>query len=472
MKHARIANTMSPSLARRRSWVVCVFCLPSMLGCGDGTSGVDAGVDDASAPVDAARDAGPSVDAFVLPDAFVPESPLDVIVEVPPTGAYGTHAFVVPARTNWVNSGLYLRAGESAEITATGRWSARGTEVGPDGDATLGMERGCAIGALAARSGLAFEGAITCVGDAATFTAPADGIVFVGMIESTDLGEAYDERRDVDGELEVTVVSDGATVPSLRAADLATFALDTVTSGWVEIVSEHHRVTIEASQVIADRATASSSLETLDAIWEQHRALRGAAPFFEQRVRWFPDVVVESFAYMLAGNPVRCVPALMNGSDEQRILRASEPTTDVWGFAHELGHVFGFIDGMWVYQYLNVESWPNVFTLHALRGLARTENQPNVDTYCDGRDAYLAGGAYETFRNDPFVQLCFLMTFEEAYGPAFYERFFMGLNTQTNEDVGYDGTDASVWRYVRDRFDLAAGESTAARFEAWRVPLE
>lgn len=334
------------------------------------------------------------------------------------------------------------------------------------------MERGCAIGSLVARSGLAFEGAITCVGTGATFVAPADGIVFLGMIESTDLGEAYAERRDVDGEVTVTVESSGATAPSVRASELDTYAFDTVSSGWVELLSEHHRVTIEASQVIADRATAASSLETLDAIWAQHHALRGAGPFFEQRVRWFPDDTVESFAYMLAGNPIRCVSGLMNGTDTQRILRASDPRTDVWGFAHELGHVFGFIDGMWVYQYLNVESWPNVFTLHALRGLGRTENQPNVDTYCDGRDAYLAGGPYETLRDDPFVQLCFLMEFETAYGPAFYERFFMGLYDQTNEDVGYDGTDASVWRYVRERFDLAAGESTAAHFDAWRVPLE
>ena len=453
---------------------VLALCIVGVcIGCGEGPSGADVGSADAgSERLDASFDAGASSDAFLAPDAFVAESPLDVIVEVPPTGAYGAHTFVVPARTNWVNSGLHLRAGESAEISATGRWSARGVEVDAGGDASLGMERGCAIGSLVARSGLAYEGAITCIGDGASFVASVDGIVFLGMIESTDLGEAYAERRDVDGQLEVTVQSSGATVPTVRASELGTYALDTVASGWVELLSEHHRVTIEAPQVIADRATAVSSLETLDAIWDQHHALRGAGPFFEQRVRWYPDDTVESFAYMLAGNPIRCVSGLMSGTDDQRILRASEPRTDVWGFAHELGHVFGFIDGMWVYQYLNVESWPNVFTLHALRGLDRTANQPNVETYCDGRDAYLAGGPYETFRNDPFVQLCFLMEFEEQYGATFYERFFMGLNTQTNEDVGYDGTDASVWRYVRDRFDLAAGESTAARFAAWRVPLE
>ena len=106
-----------------------------------------------------------------------------------------------------------------------------------------------------------------------------------------------------------------------------------------------------------------------------------------------------------------------------------------------------------------------------IRALDRVAGQPNATAYCDGRDAYLAGGPYETFRNDPFVQLCFLMELEEAYGPSFYERFFEGMNSETNGDVGYDGTDASVWRYVKSRFDLAAGEDTAAHWARWRVPL-
>lgn len=440
----------------------------------EGTPVVDAG---------APADAPPRVDAFFVEggvagdaseaDAAVPtgDTEYDVVVEVPPSGGYGVRSFVVHARTNWVNSGLYLRAGQSAEITASGTWSARGHDVGPAGDASIGMERGCPIGALVARSGLEYEDAITCVGTSATFVAPADGIVYLAMIESTDLGEAYAERRDLDGALDVTVTSEGSTVPTVRAADVATFDFGGVASGWVELASAHHLVTIEAAQAQADRTTAAASLGTLDAIWDEHRRLRGDAPFFGQRVRWFPDETVGMFGYMLAGNPIRCVPELMNGSDTQRILRASEAPTDVWGFAHELGHVFGFIDGMWVYQYVNVESWPNVFTLRTLRALGRTAGQPNVDTYCDERDAYLAGQPYDVLADGAFVQLCFLMEFEEAYGPTFYERFFMGLRGQTNEDVGYDGTDASVWRYVRARFDLAAGEDTSAIFTRWRVPL-
>lgn len=398
------------------------------------------------------------------------ESPYDVVIDVPPTGAYGTHTFSVPARTNWVNSGLYLRSGETAHIVATGRWRARGREVGPAGDATLGMQRGCAVGQLVARSDLRFEEAVTCIGAGAMYEAPHDGIIYLAMIDSTDLGEAYAERDDLDGELTVTVTSSGHTVPSIAAQHIASFPFERVASGWVELRGAHNVVTIAASQVQLDRSTAVGSLATLDAIWEQHAALRGASPFFGQRVRWYPDDTIASVADLVSGNPVRCVPALMSGAPNQRILRASEGPTDIWGFAHELGHAFGFIHGTWVYQANNIESWPNLFTLHALRSLGRTAGQPNIATYCDGRAAYLAGGDPMTFQSDPFLQLCFLQEFEEAY-PGFYGRFFRAMNTQTNEDAHYDETPASAWRYVRDRFNLAAGEDTTPRFVRWRVPL-
>lgn len=45
------------------------------------------------------------------------------------------------------------------------------------------------------------------------------------------------------------------------------------------------------------------------------------------------------------------------------------------------------------------------------------------------------------------------------------------MNQTTNSDVNYDGTDESIWRFVRDRFTLAAGEDVTARFNQWRVPL-
>lgn len=371
-----------------------------------------------------------------------------------------------------MNTGLYLRAGETAEITAAGTWTVDGASLGPDGDPGLDEERGCTKGMLVARSGLRFEEAVTCIGEGATFTAPSDDIVYVGMIFSTDLGETYGDRLRLGGAIEVTVTSEGDTVPTVAADAVATYDFDAVASGQVELESDYNLVTIDAAQVALDRDEAVEGLATLDSIYTIEADMRGMTPFSGQRVRWYPDETISAFAYMLAGNPVRCDPGLMTGNDSQRILRSGETGTDIWGFAHELGHTFTLANGAWVYMYTNLESWPNLFTLRALEELGRTDDQPNYDSYCDGREAFLSAPEYEQVRDDPFLQLCFLKEFEAVYGDDFYDDFYRGMNEQSNDDLRYDGTDASIWRYVRDRFDLSAGEDTSYLFEEWAIPLE
>lgn len=392
--------------------------------------------------------------------------------QVSPSGPYGTHTFDVPADTHWVNTGVFLKAGESLEIMASGTWSLDGQELGAEGDSGLGEQRGCALGSLALRSGLRFEDEIQCLGAGGTFTASTDDIVYAGMNFATDLGDAYGERLRADGALELTVSSQANTVPRVAIDTVQDYPFDQVSSGWVELQSTHHLVILPAAQVLADMATAQDAMDTLDAIYEIEETMRGAAPFEGERIRWVPDASIQDFAYMLASNPVRGVPDLFTGNDNQRILRSAEPETDIWGFAHELGHCFSFVNGTWVYQYVNLESWPNLFTIRVLEELDRTENQPNYETYCNGKDAYLAGGAYEELADDPFLQLCFLKDFESEYGGGFYDDFFHGMNSQVNGDIVYDGTDASIWAYVKGRFDLAAGQDTAAVFEKWGVPVE
>ena len=425
--------------------------------------------------VSPAPEGGVSQDAGV-PDAGVLDAgnPLDTVVDVPSSGPYGTRTFPVYAATNWVNTGLYLHAGEQAQLSATGSWTVEGISVGPGGSVERGMQRGCVRGSLVARTGLGYEGALTCIGTGATFTAAADGPVFVGMIDGTDLGEAYADRLLLSGALEVTVTSTGQTVPTVARDEVSSYPFAQVSSGWVELQGRHVTVTVPSAQVVADLSTAQASLDTLDAVYAQHALLRGMVPFNGQRVRFYPDPAITGIGYMLAGNPIRCVPELMEGGPDQRILRASVPTTDVWGFAHELGHVFSFANGAWVFQYVSLESWPNVFTLHALDALGRNAHQPNVTSYCNGRDAYLASGTYDAnFRDDPFLQLCFLMTFTEQQGWPFWYRFWEGMNGEDNEDVGFDGNDVdrSVWSYVRSRFTLAAGADATATFQQWRVPV-
>jgi hypothetical protein len=401
------------------------------------------------------------------------DGPLDTVVEVPEEGPYGTHSLRVHAASNWVNTGLFLKAGESATLTAAGTWGINGLTVGPSGVSAAGNPplRGCRPGSLVARTGLRYEDEIVCIGEGATVVARRDDVLFVGMIASTDLGEAYGDRLKLDGAITVTVTSNGATVPSVYAKDALSFPYEKVKSDRVELLGKHGIVHLSAREASRDRSNAAAALGTLDALYEAHADLRGMTPFGGQRIRFYPDETIRSTGYMLAGNPVRCVPELMGGAENQRILRANLGPTDIWGFAHELGHLFAMANGTWLHMNVNVESWPNVFTLSALTRLGRLAGQPHTSSYCDDKDAYLASGNYETFRKDPMLQLCFFMEFQEAYGWPFWSSFFKGMNGQTNDDVAFDGTDASVWRYVRQRFNLAAGQDVGGRFVAWRIPL-
>ncbi|MEZ4474295.1 MAG: M60 family metallopeptidase [bacterium] len=345
--------------------------------------------------------------------------------------------------------------------------------LGPEGAAALGEERGCPKGSLVARSGLRFEDAITCIGAVGEFVAPRDGAVYVGMIESTDLGEGYGERLDLSGALDVTVGSDGLTAPLVRVQDLDIPALDAVESGHVELVGDHVIVAATVADVRRDAATVRQAIRTLDTIYEIEADLRGRGPFQGQRVRFVEDETIAEFAYMLAGNPIRCVPDLLHGGDNQRIFRAAEERTDIWGFAHELGHMFSFANGTWVFQYNNIEVFPNIFSINVLQTLGREAFQPNIDTYCDGRDAWMAGGDYPTFKDDPFLQLCFLMDFTAAYGWPFWQAFYAIIDETPNDriPVGGNPEHANTWGFLRDAFSEAAGEDVTPIFNAWRVPL-
>jgi hypothetical protein len=404
-----------------------------------------------------------------------PPSPYDVVVDVPASGGYGEHTFRLPARTNWANTGLFLRAGETASVTASGTWVFEGTEVGPNGLDGVDVD-GCPAGMLVARTGLHWADPRACIGEDGVFTAERDGILYVSANVADDLFEGYEQRRlSADGEIDVQVASEGDTSPSIWIGDLADTDLSTIDSGWVEIRGRHVLVTIDTESAARDVETASDAIGTLDAIYDEHVELRDLLPSFGQRIRFFPDPDIVEIGYMLAGNPVRCDPDIMNGVPTQRILRAGEPKTDIWGFAHELGHDFTFSNGTWAYMFPNLESWPNIFTVHALRGLDRTEFQPNSWTYCDGRDAYLDQPDYATFRDDPFVQLCFLLEVGKTHGGwAFWTSFFALLDPLTNGDIVLDPEDPEdrlLWGWIRDRFSEAAGTDVTPLFEEWAVPL-
>lgn len=362
--------------------------------------------------------------------------------------SYGSHAFDVPAQQNWVNTGLYLKAGGTATITESGAWQVTGT-----GDS---IDHGpCKVGDLVARSGLHYkDDDLTCVKGSTLFTAPRDGIVFVGALTENDLGETYESRSDDEGKKSVTVESAGQTVPTLLGSQAATFEFDAVASGWVEVWGEHVILTLPTSSAKEDAAVMLAATERLDAIYELELELRGAAPHHGQRIRFFPDGTQPG--YMLAGNPVRMALTLVNGGDQTRISRSGEAGTDIWGFAHELGHDFSFApNGFWTYQENTLESWCNLFSIYSLEGLGLPISESTVD--CNMSST----GDYDSW--DPWGGLCFLRQFQFRYGWAFYEEFFQQIKDTTS-------TSGDPWDFVHDKFEAIAGEDVTPLFEAWNVP--
>lgn len=403
-------------------------------------------------------------------------------VEVPATGPYGTRTFSVPAAAHWVNTGLFVTAGTDVQITATGTWTGGGTsapgETGPEGHPGQ-QQRGCNVGSLTARVGLGYDDMdIECVGEGTTLTATTSGILYLGAIIDTDLGDTYGVRLPNAGALTVTVTSDGATVPTVFVDDAATFDFSSVTSGWVELRADHVTITAPAAIAQQDRATIAPALAVFDAIYEKQTELRGATPYRGERIRFYPDASIDGIGYMLAGNPVRMMPVIFeNPAPGERLLASNDVAHGVWGFAHEMGHVFSFVNGTWHYQQDTLEAWCNIFTVYALRGLMRPDPGFGNDAtypsagFCPDRAAYLASGAYDPdFKSDPFLQLCFFLTFEERYGFTMYSEIFTTLNTIPWQEIPTSPPSA-VWGWVRDEMSSAAGEDVTPIFQEWKIPL-
>lgn len=361
---------------------------------------------------------------------------------------YGSHTFDVPAQQNWVMTGLYLRKGESATISETGSW-----QVSDSGDT---IDHGpCKVGDLVARIGLHYkDNALTCVKGSATFTAAQDGILYLGALAGNDLGETYETRSDASGKKSVTVAGEHDSVPTVQAAAAATFAFDDVPSGWVEVWGQHVILTLPVASAQKDAAVMARAAERLDKIYELEAELRGALPHHGQRIRFFPDGTQPG--YMLAGNPVRMATTLVNGGDKTRISRSGEAGTDIWGFAHEMGHDFSFAPhGFWTYEENTLESWCNLFSIYSLEKLGVPLNDST--TSCTATST----GDYDTW--DAWGGLCFLRQFQFRYGWDFYKQYFQQIKDTTS-------TNGDPWTFVHGKFETIAGEDISPLFEKWNVP--
>ncbi|HSC87017.1 MAG TPA: M60 family metallopeptidase [Polyangiaceae bacterium] len=374
-------------------------------------------------------------------------------VAVPPVGEYGTRTIEVPARQNWVNTGLYLKEGESATLTASGSWTVTNTgETIHHGS--------CLIGDMVARIGLHYEEEeLTCItGSGETqVVADKDGILFVGALPSTDLGETYETRHDDSGVRTVVVSSsEGELSPTVAGSAAGDYPWEQVLAGAVEVWGEHVILTLPTEVAQADAATLQAAVAKLDEIYGYERELRGAQPHGGQRLRFFPDGT--NPGYMLAGNPIRMQLDLVEGDDSTRISRAGETGASLWGFAHEMGHDFSFApNGFWAYQEATLESWCNLFSIYAFEKLGLELHEATLDCSASSTGSY-QGGSWDAWEG-----LCFLRQFQFEYGWDFYDAYFQSILSTTSYGAG-------AWPFVKARFDAAAGEDTAYLFDEWGVP--
>ncbi|MCJ8312441.1 MAG: ricin-type beta-trefoil lectin domain protein [Saccharospirillaceae bacterium] len=385
------------------------------------------------------------------------------LTDVPAQGPYGSRTFKLTAAQNWVNVGLYLHQGESATIDASGSWTVSGgVAYGPDGNNNV-TKRGCQEGELVARIGLAYKDErITCIGSGGTINAHTDGIVFIAAVSANDLGESYETKKNAYGELDVTVTSDGQTVPVVLADEAEDYDFTTVLSGWVDIMGEFNIVTMPTNLAILDQPHLKSALDRLDFMYNSHYELRGRKPYFGQIIRWFPDT--DAPGWMLAGPVIRMDGAITStGSTiDTRITRIAAEGVTGWGFAHELGHIFNFAGGDWVYVLQGgLEGWPNVFSVYTLEKLGLSQHN-NLNDCPQKKATYIGSNNYDDNLGGPWNALCFLLELKDNHGGwDTYKKFYQEFNTNPGKG----------WSFLRQRFNDASGEDTTATFDSWLINL-
>ncbi len=404
--------------------------------------------------------ASSSSESTALAPELMPESPW-TFLSLSASAAYGTRHFHVPASQHWVNTGLFLRQGESVTITAEGTWSMDGNEyLTAEGKAGGKVFRGCTLGSLVARIGLFYEDAeITCVGAQAEFVAPKEGIVFLGAILSTDLGETYEDRRNADGEMRVSLTSStGHVVPTIPVANAQAYDYSLVSSGWVEIMGTYNILTLPADIAGSDKETLVRAVNRLDAMYQLQAEFRGLQPYNGQPIRWMGDTK-DAPGWMLAGSPVRLDPSIIDGDIAVRITHAGETYNDTWGYAHELGHIFNFAGGDWYYTtFGGLEAWPNIFALYTVEQLGLPVN--DALSNCAERKTHYLADVKTPFNDDPWVGMCFFKHLREQHGWEIFKQFY----AEFNNNPGFG------WGFLRDRLSRSANSDLNPIFDEWQLP--
>ena len=423
-------------------------------------------------------------------------------VDVGPEGPYGTRKVRIPVNQKYVNTGLYLKAGESVTITLhkdtilkpfDTLWKDGGTQENPWSQ----IDQQDIHTFL--RANISFENStsheitsemIRNKSLSIKIASDVSGILFLLPISIKDF--------DTTAAMHVTITSNGNTVPSISHRQVRSYAFDKVSSGWVEIYSEHTIFTLPSQTAQRDKEFLERSMDIVDAIYEHHAELRGAVPYKGQRIRFAPIATLNSF--MAAGNPVliQLRTATIDDPTSSISYLGEDGSLVVGAVAHELGHNFANIRGVTHYQIGTLEPqlikegsleyWPDILTwyvlekLHLPVSLAYLNYSP--PTSCHSIEAIQFLSLHPS-RISTSGAICFLAVFQNNYGWDFFKHFFDNLNQfQSFADFTEKQPNPNVWVYVYDQFKKAAAKVTSDRpeeevhqevtdiFINWGIPIQ
>lgn len=385
--------------------------------------------------------------------------------------AYGIKSIDVFAGGYGQSAGLYLRAGQTARVAASGEWTIWENVTqpfGPEGHPELSEHLGCRKGALLARLGLGPDAPRYCVGAAGTVTAPHGGIVYLSMNDSG--AQAYHG-----GTITATVTSDGDVVPEVSVDAAETFPFCDVTSGWVELRGTGAPILLTVPTALAEsqRDGIASTLARLGDIYNAARELAaGEVPFEGETLRLMPDFAVRSRGWIVAANPLLFDPRMLNGVAPSRtkILQIAAPGAEVYEIARAIGVVFSRArGGRYQPDERAAQAWGSLFALHASEKFPLGTLPESV---CAGRELQLASGTTSTWLGDPKLQTCLLMELTKRFGWDLHRRFFAALPSGEawDAELAPDAGSSAAWAWVRSRYVALAGAEAGLIFAAFRAP--
>jgi hypothetical protein len=329
----------------------------------------------------------------------------------------------------------------------------------------------CRYGELVAQIGLHYYGRAICVGEGTVFTADAAGLLYL-----SSWAPWHTDRSLGEGSVTVLIEAEGVEAPTLAAAAIGGYDLQTLAAEELEIAGEHVILTVSRAQLSEFQQDAGGSLDAFENFYQSHLSLAGAAPYNGHPIRYFPDADTRKLgpsAWMLSGNPIRVDPiaAYGGGFDGSNLLQSQNMANSVWGFVHEMGHDFTFINGG---RYLigggPTEAWANIFTLYTLENLGYPE--ADQDHKCDDLPDFFLNGDYQTFKGDTWLPLCMFFELKEVYGWRLFRDFFHDYNTMDRQTApGKFAEDYIRWAWLTDEFTRLAGADVSAVFLKYHVPL-